>query len=421
MINLRFSNGEIIQEENEFPIGLIILKKGDLLCESSFCNYKKIHINKGVFAEEFLFDKRSNELLKNIRKTEITILDNIAEADKFLSQNTNLLKLAIEKRINMLINMNEKISSNFIKNENSKKLSSEKSKKFFKSIYRYNWHHFNADFIQKYISARELILEKEYEEALDILNKIILNNVKDDYFKAEIDIWKIYCVYHLNPDKAHELFDKVRYKYNFLDSLISFKILHNLFNKKKLDTIYNSYFKKGYVIPAKTVLFFEGEEGDWSFLILKGSIFVSKFLNEKTEVLLNILTEGEIVGEIAILKKVKRTATVFSKASTQIILIDSDNFESLINESYLLGKNILKALIYRVDFQKELIQKRTLKEKIKFLINKYSIERLNELHLTPIQFINLFGSEIDMNNFLSEINSNKIAALRPDGTLNFKS
>ncbi|GAB6188670.1 hypothetical protein JCM30566_04090 [Marinitoga arctica] len=420
MIKLKFSNEDIIQEENDFPIGLIVLKKGDLLCESDFCNYKKIFINKGIFSEEFLFRKKSCELLKNIRNSEIILFDDVNEADDFLSKNPSLLKLAIEKRINMLINMNEKLSYNYVPNDDLLSLTLEKSKKFFKNIYRYNWYHFNDSFIQKYISARELIIEEKYEDALNILNKIPLNEIKDEFFKAELDIWKIYCIFYLKEVKAHNLFNKLKYKYDFLDLLISFKILYNIINNKKLDNIYNSYLKKGYLIPSQTVLFHEGEEGNWAFLILNGSIFVSKFLNERTEILLNILTEGEVVGEIAIIKDIKRTATVFSKTPTQIILINSKNLENLINESYLLGKNILKSLIYRVDFQKALINKKTLKDKTNFLINKYTIERLNTLHLTPIQFINLFGTKENVNDFLLEINSEKIATLRPDGTLYFK-
>ncbi|WP_129409495.1 cyclic nucleotide-binding domain-containing protein [Marinitoga lauensis] len=352
MEKLKFSEEKSIQDENEYSIGLIVLKKGDLLCQSHFCNYRKIYINKGIFSEEFLFGIRTNESLKNVRNSEILIIDDLNEANEYLAQNKELLKLAIEKRINMLINMNKKISSKFLRSHEEKIYTAQETKKIFKKIYRYNWNYFKDKFIQNYIFAREKILEKEIEDALDILNKIDLNEIKDSFFKAEIDIWKIYCMFFLDKKKANELFEKIKYKYDFLESLFSFKILKNILKENELEKTYITYFKKGYLIPGNTVLFYEGEEGDWSFLILSGNIYVSRFIENNTEILLNILTEGEIVGEIAVLQSIKRTATVFTKTPLQMILIDSENFENLIEESYLLGKNILKALIYRVDFQK---------------------------------------------------------------------
>ncbi|SHE94164.1 Cyclic nucleotide-binding domain-containing protein [Marinitoga hydrogenitolerans DSM 16785] len=420
MEKLIFFEEETIQEENGEPIGLIILKKGALLCQSHFCNYRKIYINKGIFSEEFLFQMKVNEFLSNIRNSEILLLDNLKEANEFLANNSELLKFAIEKRINMLIKMNEKISLKFTKLDEVFSYTKEETKKFFKHIYRYNWNHFNDKFIQNYILAREKILEDEYEDAFEVLNKINLNEIKDNFFKAEIDIWKIYCTNFFNTKKAHNLFDKIHFKYDFLDSLFSFKILRKTLFDENLDTIYKTYLKKGYLIPSNTVLFYEKEDGDWSFLILSGNVYVSKFVDEKTEILLNILTEGEIVGEIAVLQSIKRTATVFTKTPLQMILINSENFESLIEESYLLGKNILKALINRVDFQKSLAKQNTLTEKASLLIKKYSIKRLNSLHLTPSQFINLFGIQEKIDDFFSEILLNKIATLRPDGTLYFK-
>ncbi|KLO22123.1 hypothetical protein X275_07330 [Marinitoga sp. 1197] len=68
MEKIKFIEEKVIQEENEYPIGLIVLKKGDLLCQSYFCDYRKIYINKGIFSEEFLFQLKNNEFLKNINE-----------------------------------------------------------------------------------------------------------------------------------------------------------------------------------------------------------------------------------------------------------------------------------------------------------------------------------------------------------------
>ncbi|AEX84874.1 hypothetical protein XO10_02225 [Marinitoga sp. 1135] len=423
----KYKNDEILQLENEDPIALVVLKNGHLLSESKFCNYKKVFIKKGIFSEEFLFNIKTIESLRNVRNSEVELITDKKEAEEFLKNNKELLSLAIKKRIKMLVNMNDKIATDFFTKKNQRRLAEdfkteievEEVKKIFKKIYKYNWHYFSDDFIQKYISARELILSEEYEEAYENLKNIDLSNIEDKYFKAEIEIWKIYCLYFMQNNNYEKMLETLHYKYDFLNELISFFILNKSIKDKKIDSNLKTYFKKGYLIPAKTVLFFEGEEGDWSFLNVSGSVYISKFLDNK-EILLNILTEGEIVGEIAVIENVQRTATVFTKTPLQFIYITSDNLESLINESYLLGRNILKALIKRVDFQKKLIANTDLIDKTKVLINKYSRQRLNKFKLTPQQFLNLSGLTMDISEFITILSKNKISTIRPDGTLYFK-
>jgi CRP-like cAMP-binding protein len=79
-----------------------------------------------------------------------------------------------------------------------------------------------------------------------------------------------------------------------------------------------------------TMLFAEGEPGDELFIIQKGSIKITKIVDNK-EVLLAMLKPGDILGEMALLEGKPRAASALAYEDCEVMAINKANFELMIN------------------------------------------------------------------------------------------
>ena len=79
--------------------------------------------------------------------------------------------------------------------------------------------------------------------------------------------------------------------------------------------------------PSQTI-YAEGEQGDCMHLIRRGSVMVDRHIGGKS-VVLAYLQAGNYVGEMALLGRVPRTATVRAAVATETIRIDADHFHQL--------------------------------------------------------------------------------------------
>ena len=79
-----------------------------------------------------------------------------------------------------------------------------------------------------------------------------------------------------------------------------------------------------------TMLFAEGEPGDELFIIQKGSIKITKIVDNK-EVLLAMLKPGDILGEMALLEGKPRAASALAYEDCEVMAINKANFEVMIN------------------------------------------------------------------------------------------
>ena len=80
----------------------------------------------------------------------------------------------------------------------------------------------------------------------------------------------------------------------------------------------------------------EGDIGNEMFIIATGSVDVILESNERVAT----LHDGQIFGEIALLKATKRTANVQSNSYCDLYLFTSEKFNSLIKKYPVLLKNI---------------------------------------------------------------------------------
>lgn len=96
------------------------------------------------------------------------------------------------------------------------------------------------------------------------------------------------------------------------------------------------------------VLCGEGEEGSAAYIIVKGHARVT-VSGCDGEVVLNTLGPNDIVGEIALLCDVPRTATVTAEDEVTALVISKDLFFRLVQEFPSIGLELLREMAHKLD------------------------------------------------------------------------
>jgi CRP-like cAMP-binding protein len=96
-----------------------------------------------------------------------------------------------------------------------------------------------------------------------------------------------------------------------------------------------------------TMLFAEGEPGDELFIIQKGSIKITKIVDNK-EVLLAMLNPGDILGEMALLEGKPRAASAVAYEDCDVMAVNKANFELMIKTQPQIIARITTLLADRI-------------------------------------------------------------------------
>ena len=96
------------------------------------------------------------------------------------------------------------------------------------------------------------------------------------------------------------------------------------------------------------VLFRQGEQGDAAFIVLKGT---ADILIDGSNGPLRVasLSENEIIGEIAILCDIPRTATVQAETELTTLKITADLFFRMIMDFPEVGVEVMRVLAHRLE------------------------------------------------------------------------
>jgi len=73
------------------------------------------------------------------------------------------------------------------------------------------------------------------------------------------------------------------------------------------------------------VIIQEGTHGDWIYVVEEGSVEISKKVQNR-QIVVAVLSKGEIFGEVAFIAGVPRTATVKAVGDTKVGIVDKDYF-----------------------------------------------------------------------------------------------
>jgi CRP-like cAMP-binding protein len=82
------------------------------------------------------------------------------------------------------------------------------------------------------------------------------------------------------------------------------------------------------VYPQNTMFFSEAEPGDELYIIQRGAVKITKIINQQ-EVLLAVLKDGDIFGEMALLENKPRTASALAYEDCVVTAVNRENFKQM--------------------------------------------------------------------------------------------
>lgn len=98
---------------------------------------------------------------------------------------------------------------------------------------------------------------------------------------------------------------------------------------------------------AGSIICVEDEPGDCLFILKDGKVSVSKIINDR-EVLLDVMHEGDVFGEMALLDEMPRSATAIADVDSRVMVIDKTNFQNLIMINSQLIMKVFSLLSLRM-------------------------------------------------------------------------
>ena len=99
---------------------------------------------------------------------------------------------------------------------------------------------------------------------------------------------------------------------------------------------------------AGTVLFEEGQPGDFMYVVQRGEVEIRRQVGE-TERVIAVLPTGEFFGEMAILNGRPRSATAVVKVPSRLLVIEGKTFEAMLRARPEIAMRIIKSLGARLE------------------------------------------------------------------------
>ncbi|ADN02756.1 Crp/Fnr family transcriptional regulator [Spirochaeta thermophila] len=101
--------------------------------------------------------------------------------------------------------------------------------------------------------------------------------------------------------------------------------------------------------PKDTMIFCENMPGEELFVIQKGSVRITKIVNDR-EVLLAVLKPGDIFGEMALLENKPRSASAIAHEDCTLLVVNKANFERMVSTQPQLIAKLTTLLAERIWF-----------------------------------------------------------------------
>jgi CRP-like cAMP-binding protein len=105
--------------------------------------------------------------------------------------------------------------------------------------------------------------------------------------------------------------------------------------------------------PRNTTIVEEGLPGDYMYIIREGRVKVTKLSEDGREKILEFLDAGSFVGEMALLERAPRSASVKTLAPVRMLALSRNDFLSLLRRSSDLGLAVIEVLCSRLRTQND--------------------------------------------------------------------
>jgi len=101
-------------------------------------------------------------------------------------------------------------------------------------------------------------------------------------------------------------------------------------------------------IPKKNIVVHEGEPGEALYIILEGSVKISSYSADGREVVLSLLSKGSFFGEMALLDKQPRSATVTTMEDSRFAQVRRAELEPLLLKQPGIALKLLAEVVARL-------------------------------------------------------------------------
>lgn len=158
------------------------------------------------------------------------------------------------------------------------------------------------------------------------------------------------CVLVETPRRSMlRLLDAAPEVHRGLDEISLKRIVRNCYGASlpdsQVDDLVREATLKQYAVGD--IVFNEGDDGDALYMIRRGSVTVSRQVGGK-DVVLAYVSAGNYVGEMALVSKMPRTATVRAAAPTEVVVLDAKRFGSLLDQNQAVRSEVAGRYLDRV-------------------------------------------------------------------------
>jgi len=172
----------------------------------------------------------------------------------------------------------------------------------------------------------------------------------------------------------------------------------------------------------RQLIFSEYEPGNSLYIIQKGRVEIYKRLEDK-EVLLSILKEGDIFGELAITSDKPRNATAISSKDTILLPVEKKSLEKTISDKPEILHRIFAAISQRIWFTYQrmdlILFRRPVTRIYSFLENKLEEEKIDITQNESFTFNLNFDDLLKMLNIPHDIKDDALDDFFSDSNLSF--
>ena len=100
--------------------------------------------------------------------------------------------------------------------------------------------------------------------------------------------------------------------------------------------------------PKNSMIILEEEMGDVVFIVMEGTVKITRVNDEGKEVILAMLGSGEVFGEMAILDGESRSANALAQENCQVVTINREDFLEIIRTNNKVALSLMTEFAVRL-------------------------------------------------------------------------